>query len=219
MPKPSEDPTFATTGTRTAPASSRRLSGYLAGEPLPAAIFNYLIGAAGDWIVWLEGQIDELRGVADVTVDLGSVFSAGWELDSVIRAQFPTPFPDRFGFMPDSGTAIAYARKHLWLPRVDGAAAARLKAVRANVRRQTVDDTLLFALYEQPHVGGSSTVIASQAVTTTGLDLEAFLWEPDELLSPVASYYVEITMQRDDGANHIEVYDVRCTVERSRGEG
>lgn len=53
MARPATVPTWATSGTRTAPAGGQQASGWLSGDQVPASLLNWLQGIAGDWFTWL----------------------------------------------------------------------------------------------------------------------------------------------------------------------
>jgi hypothetical protein len=59
MPRPSTEPTWATTGgTRTEPSSGEKASGFVAGDRTPAKKGNWLIGVLSDWVGYFADFID-----------------------------------------------------------------------------------------------------------------------------------------------------------------
>jgi len=64
--KPTDDPQWCTTGSRVDQGGAKSKNGWVAPELPPDTYFNFIQGAQGDYVAWLEERVDDGAGSDDV---------------------------------------------------------------------------------------------------------------------------------------------------------
>ena len=110
MARPATTPTWATTGTRTAPTAGKILTGFAKDDPVPFGLANWLWGYMGDWFTYWAGKITANRYTYDTTQDLILNTSALAYTVNDSGAGLAVSFgtPPNIGYTATGGTA------HLW---------------------------------------------------------------------------------------------------------
>lgn len=235
LSRPFQDPTFATAtpaASREEPTEARKATGYLTDEPLPAPIFNWLVGTQGDYLEWW--RINRVY-----SYPLFADQDQRWRLSSVTFDTATVGAGSKRGLASNVTSGIfSGASTPLELPRVDGqafgaepdGAPMRLLGVSLNVLLDgpsTSPDEPRLRLVVIKHSSAVDepieSVWVSDAYDTKDPELQELLFVVDPgndgiPLDPRASYEIRLEMIRNDAADDVRVFDVFAHIQRPIGE-